>query len=104
LLRGAEALQGLVGRRLLVGITVRDRAGTILERRQFHGEVTDVADGVVVLRHEDGTTTGREVLLPADPRAYTEARPGTYRLASGVVVTDPDYLSTWDVHETPTPS
>ena len=97
LLRGSEQLQGLVGRRLLVGITVRDIAGAIRERRQFYGTVTDVADGVVVLRHDDGTAEGREVLLPADPHAYSPAPPGTYRLPSGVVVTDPDYLSTWDV-------
>ena len=97
LLRGAEQLQLLVGRRLLAGITLRDADGTLVERRQFHGTVTDVADGVVILRADDGS----EVLLPADPHAYEPARPGTYRLPSGDVVTDPDYLSTWDIRPTP---
>jgi hypothetical protein len=83
----------LVGRRLLAGVTIRDTDGRIVERRQFHGSVTDVADGVVVLRQDDGT----EALLPADPNAYEPARPGTYRLPSGVVVVDPDYLTTWEI-------
>ncbi|HEY6795189.1 MAG TPA: hypothetical protein VI248_10975 [Kineosporiaceae bacterium] len=93
LLRGAEQLQALVGKHLLVGVTIRDRAGGILERRQFYGPVVEVAEGVVVMRPADGV----ETLLPADPRAYEPARPGTYRLPSGAVVTDPDYLSTWEV-------
>jgi hypothetical protein len=84
-----------------VGITIRDRAGQIVERRQFHGLVTDVGDGVVVLRHDDGTPEGVEVLLPSDPRAFEPARPGHYRLPSGTVVIDPDYLSTWDVMPDP---
>jgi hypothetical protein len=93
LLRGSEQLQQLLGRHLLAGVTIRDAEGRILQRRQFHGPVTAVADGVVVLRQADGT----EAVLPADPAAYEPARPGTYRLASGDVVVDPDFLSTWDV-------
>jgi hypothetical protein len=93
LLRGTEQLQVLVGRHLLAGVTIRDPQGRILERRQFSGPVTDVADGVVVLRQDDGT----EALLPADPSAYEPARPGTYTLQSGAVVVDPDYLTTWEI-------
>jgi hypothetical protein len=93
LLRGCEELQSLVGKHLLVGVTIRDEDGGILERKQFHGPVIEVADGVVVFRDADGV----ETLLPADPAAFEPARPGTYRLASGAIVTDPDYLSTWEV-------
>jgi hypothetical protein len=92
LLRGSEQLQHLVGKRLLVGVTIRDADGAIVRRQQFCGSVTEVADGVVVVEHDGG-----ETLLPADPHAYEQARPGTYRLASGGEVVDPDYLSTWDV-------
>jgi hypothetical protein len=84
----------MVGAHLLVGITLRDDDGTLRERRQFHGRVAEVADGVVVL-HPVGDDA--PVLLPADPDAYEPARPGEYRLPSGEVVRDPDYLSTWDV-------
>jgi hypothetical protein len=92
LLRGTERLQMLIGKQLLVGITLRDRDGAVLERRQFYGAVTEVVDGVVVLRHADG-----ETLLPADPVAYEPARPGVYRLPSGIEIENPDYLSVWDV-------
>jgi hypothetical protein len=92
LLRGSATLQYLVGRRLLVGITIRDAQGTVVGRRQFHGPVTEVTDGVVVVAHDDG-----ETLLPSDPDAFRPAEPGTYRLASGATVIDPDFLTTWDV-------
>lgn len=92
LLRGSDRLQHLVGAYLLAGVTLRDEQGAIVKRQQFHGRVTEVADGVVVLHHADG-----DLVLPSDPEAYTPAVPGPYRLASGEVVTDPDYLSTWSV-------
>jgi hypothetical protein len=92
LLRGCITLQYLIGRQLLVGITIRDDQGAVVGRRQFHGLVTEVTDGVVVVAHDEG-----ETLLPADPDAYRPAEPGTYRLASGVTVVDPDHLTTWDV-------
>jgi hypothetical protein len=85
-------LQHLVGRYLLVGITIRDAGGTVLNRRQFHGQVTEVTDGVVVVADDDG-----ETLLPADPQGYQQAEPGTYLLACGDEVVDPDFLTAWDV-------
>jgi hypothetical protein len=91
-------LQFLVGTRLLVGITTRDDGGAIVSRQQFHGTVTEVADGVVVLRHGEG-----DVLLPAEPQAYSPAPRGRYRLRTGEVVVDPDYLSTWSVSEATRP-
>lgn len=80
-----------IGRQLLVGISDRDR--TILERRQFYGMVTEVADGGVVVTNQDGG----ETLLPSDADRVRAGRPGAYRLASGVEVVDPDFLSTWEV-------
>jgi hypothetical protein len=81
-----------VGTRVLAGITVRGEDGAIRSREQFHGTVTEVADGVVVVRHADG-----ELLLPAEPDGYQPAKPGRYTLPSGEAVVDPDYLSTWSV-------
>jgi hypothetical protein len=92
LLRGTERLQYLVRTHLLVGITVRDDSGRIVSRQQFHGTVTEVSDGVVILAHADG-----ELLLPAEPDAYSPAARGRYRLQSGEVVVDPDHLATWSV-------
>jgi hypothetical protein len=95
LLRGTARLQHLVGRRLLVGVTVRDTTGAVLSRTQFCGRVLEVADGVVVV-----DKSGEPALLPSDDLAYTAAPAGRYTLAgSGEVVVDPDYLTTWDVVE-----
>jgi len=92
LLRGSQQLQHLIGRSLLVGVTIRDDDGAVLTRRQFHGLVTEVTDGVVVVTHDD-----TETLLPADPSGYRPADPGTYRLATGEDVVDPDFVTAWDV-------
>jgi len=93
LLRGAEQLAHLVGARLLVGITFRDRAGTVVRAEQFCGRVIEVGDGVVVVERGD-----EQAVLPADAGAYETAQPGRYVLqSSGQTVVDPDYLTVWDV-------
>jgi hypothetical protein len=97
MLRGSDRLQYLVGRRLLVGVTVRGQTGTVVSRLQFCGPVLDVGDGVVVV-----DTGGEPALLPSDDLAYTPAPPGRYTLsATGEVVVDPDFITTWDVVATP---
>lgn len=94
LLRGTEQLAGLVGQRLLVGVTYLDPAGAPLSTSSFCGRVVEVADGVVVVQHpEDGP-----VVLPADAEAYEPAARGVYRLHdSGEAVVDPDWKTTWVV-------
>ncbi|MFI7588503.1 hypothetical protein ACIB24_15645 [Spongisporangium articulatum] len=95
LVRGAERLADLVGRRLLVGITYVDTAGETLSRQQFCGRVLDVGDGVVVVERPGD---GEPAVLPADADAYEVAKPGSYTLSgSGEVVVDPDFVTTWRV-------
>jgi hypothetical protein len=97
LVRGAQRLTHLLGRRLLVGITVQNADGAVISRDQFCGQVLEVVDGVVVVDRE-GTPT----VLPADEAAYEAAAPGTYRLAdTGEEVVDPDYVTTWTLLERP---
>ncbi|MFN8075956.1 MAG: hypothetical protein U0Q15_11120 [Kineosporiaceae bacterium] len=95
LLRGADRLAGLVGKRLLVGVTFVDEAGTVLDRQQFCGEVLEVAEGVVVVERPGWD---EPALIPADEEAFRPADPGTYRLhGTGEVVVNPDVLTTWTV-------
>jgi hypothetical protein len=85
----------LLGTRVLVGITKVDRAGKVLERKQFHGHVVRATarEGVVVVN-----SAGEELNLPPDSRAFEVAEPGEYPLRStGEVVVDPDYLATWTI-------
>jgi hypothetical protein len=61
---------------------------------QFCGEVLEVGDGVVVVDRPGG----EPALLPADADAYEPAAAGRYTLrATGEVVQDPDYVTTWQV-------
>jgi hypothetical protein len=100
LIRGAQRLSHLVGRQLLVGITVEDADGQVVSRDQFCGRVTEVVDGVVVV-DRDGTPA----VLPADEAAYEVAAPGVYRLlGTGEEVVDPDYVTTWTLLERPSDS
>ena len=101
LLRGSQHLAILVGRRLLVGITYLRSSGEVAGTQQFCGEVLDVAEGVVVVDHPGHP---EPAVLPADDLAYWAAPPGQYRLnTTGEVVTDPDWLTTWTVHENAPP-
>ena len=102
MLRGTERLRHLVGRRLLVGVSVRAEDGTLLRQEQFCGQVLDVADGAVVV--ERPHAPGDPARLPADPDAYDQAPPGSYVLSTtGETVVDPDYVTTWDVIADGTP-
>lgn len=75
-----------------------DTDGGLVRREQFCGTVLEVADGVVVVERGDD----EPAVLPADEDAYDEAPPGTYELAgSGEDVVNPDYVTTWEVHERP---
>jgi hypothetical protein len=95
LLRGGEQLAGLVGRRVLVGLTYTTQDGEPLSAIQFCGRVLEVAGGVVVVANPEGTAP---VTLPADPDAFLPADPGRYVLRhSGEVVVDPDYVTGWTV-------
>lgn len=94
LLRGSERLTGLVGSRLLVGVTLVDPDGGLIGREQFCGVVQEVGDGVVVVARGDGSPA----VIPADEDAFRSAPAGSYTLAgSGEVVLDPDVLTTWTV-------
>ena len=94
-MRGSEQLSGLVGHRLLVGITYLDGDGQAITTQQFCGQVLEVGDGVVVVERpgED-----EPAVLPADVAAYRRAEPGSYTLAeTGEIIVNPDFLSTWRV-------
>jgi hypothetical protein len=94
LVRGAERLGGLLGRRVLAGVAYCDASGTLLSSLQCCGRVVEVVDGVVVIERGDD----EPLVLPADAAAFRPAAPGTYRLrGGGAEVHDPDYVTTWTV-------
>jgi hypothetical protein len=86
----------LVGKYVLVGVTVRDKRGELRRHEQFHGTVIS-ADAVAgVSLSLSGSRTGETKWLPPATHVYSPAPKGEYRLKStGEVVVDPDYTSQW---------
>jgi hypothetical protein len=94
--------EALLKRTVLVGVATATENGTVLGYEQLYGTVTS-ADASGVVLELKGERAGEVVLLPPDPRAYTRAAPGEYRLrTTGEVVSNPDYLSVWT--RTPPPA
>ena len=90
----------LMGKRVLVAITEYAATGELLERRQFVGRIIAVdPERGIRLQRPDASHYD----LPPDHRALKRARKGEYKLrATGEIVIDPDYLSTWTLTKPPT--
>ena len=72
--------------------------GNVSEYRQLHGRVVQVDARRVIQLILRGQRDGEEYWLPPDTRNFEKARLGEYRLrATGEVVEDPDYLTTWTI-------
>ncbi len=77
-------------KRVIVGVTVLDKDGALIEQFQVHGRIASISDldGVVIVKPDAGRFT-----LPPSLQWLRPARPGEYRLRStGETVIDPDYL------------
>ena len=90
-----EEIGSLIGKILLVGITLMDDEEQLIGQVQVYGAITHVdGSGIIIKRNGSGT----EFYLPPDFSNILPADEGEYRLRStGEVVVDPDYLSSWTV-------
>lgn len=87
----------LIGKHLLVGVTRRNHQDEVVGLEQFHGEIIRASREEGIIIRLSGSTEERWV--PPDLSRLEPAPPGNYRLkASGEVVVDPDFLSTWTVY------
>lgn len=89
--------QTLVGKIMLVNLTLLDAEGELQGREAFHGVVitADADEGLLLdlLGRQDGDTT----TLPPQTSNITAAAPGLYPLADGETVENPDFLSSWTI-------
>ena len=87
---------GILGKRLLVGVTYRNLDDEVTGLEQFHGEIIRASrDEGIILR----LNSGEERWVPPDLSRLQQADPGEYKLkGSGEVVVDPDLLSMWTVY------
>ena len=87
------SLRALRGKYLLVGVTVEDQQGNLIERFQVHGRVRSATRAEIVI---NTVPSGEPYSIPPDLTAIQPAPPGEYTLKpSGEVVQNPDFLSTW---------
>ena len=86
----------LIGKVLLVGITYYTNDGELIEQKQYYGNVTEASDTLIRIKLKDGSC----FTLPPDLSSTKRARPGKYTLRStGEVVSDPDFLATWNMYK-----
>jgi hypothetical protein len=86
----------MIGKRVLVGVTVEDRRGQFKRQEQFHGVVVSASKEAGVQLELQGTRAGETKWLPPATNFYERAAPGVYKLRStGESVSDPDYTCTW---------
>ena len=86
----------LVGKYVLVGVTVEDRRGELRRDEQFHGFVVsaDAELGIELLLR--GAREGERKWLPPATHVFRVAPPGAYNLRSTEeTVVDPDFTSQW---------
>ena len=90
----------LLGKHVLVGITVEDRRGALKRKEQFHGRVVAVDARTGIRLSLLGKRRGEEATLPPETDVFEPAAKGTYTLkASGERVVDPDFTCTWRLTE-----
>lgn len=89
----------LPGKTVLVGMTHMLPDGSQWHE-QFYGVIASAVMGRGILLDLQGSRAGKQHMLPSATTALVPAQPGVYTLkATGEQVVDPDYLSTWTMHE-----
>lgn len=89
----------LIGKYILVGITYLDSNGELESQQQLHGSIKNASENEGILIQLSGAYEGENWNMPPDTGSISEAEPGEYNLKStGEVVTNPDFLCTWEVH------
>ena len=87
----------MIGKTVLVGLTLLDQQDAELSRTEVYGRITSAdEDGFLEIARGDGRGIFR---LPFDPKSLEPAAPGQYHLhTTGEVVDDPDFTTIWTVN------
>jgi hypothetical protein len=94
----ANLARALVGKVLLVGLTIESAGATAPQQHQFYGTVISADRRKGIALSLLGNRSGESYNLPPDTRAVQVAAAGTYRLrATGEVVVDPDFTAAFSV-------
>ncbi len=86
----------LKGKVFLIGLTFIDEDEKLVEQYQSSGTVGELTDnGFLKFNRNDGSV----FQLPYDKEAINEAAEGEYKeKATGNIIINPDYITTWTIH------
>jgi hypothetical protein len=92
----AEFAQRLIGKHVLIGVTVQNRRGEFTRQEQFHGTVLSADATAGITMRLKGAREGEEKWLPPATNVFEPAEPGVYKLRStGEDVVNPDFTASW---------
>ncbi|HVK53740.1 MAG TPA: hypothetical protein VM532_01805 [Burkholderiales bacterium] len=91
-----EIIASYLGKTILIGLTVLASDNSVIGKIETHGVITKLEGEYLVIKRSNDQPDFR---LPFAPNYISSATPGEYRLrTTGEVVTNPDFLTTWDIH------
>ncbi|MCG8667843.1 MAG: hypothetical protein MI867_00390 [Pseudomonadales bacterium] len=103
------SLESIINKSVLVGLSYFDLNGNLLQQHQLCGLVveTDKEKGIAVKllssngqNQQEESTKEEHFVLPSSLSCWFNAPKGQYKNAdSGIDITDPDYLVTWDIYK-----
>ena len=108
-------LNDLINKTCLIGLTYFDSSGKLLKQSQLCGTVlkADAEVGISVQLKTLNSTREAKLssveeppvfIIPADLSPWFNAPAGTYRGPDNEIsIIDPDFLVTWDIHQTKEP-
>ena len=90
----------LIGKTLLMNLTLVDDDGEVVERQQFFGVVIDADEGEGITLDLLGEHDGDTYTLPPQTSAIQAAEPGVTTLAGE----KPEFVVSWIIHGAPEPA
>ncbi len=86
----------MINKHIIIGITIKDSDGMLLEQKQMHGDIIRINDNEgIVIRLNNSET---EYKLPPNLDSIQVAPEGEYRFRSTCeIVVNPDYMTSWTI-------
>ncbi len=95
-------LEDTLDKTCLIGLSYFDVQGNQLKQSLLTGIVkaVDAEMGITITLASKGEESGADFIIPSDLSCWFSAPKGEFHTSTaGVKVTNPDYLITWDIHQ-----
>ncbi|WP_440875154.1 hypothetical protein [Thalassotalea sp. PLHSN55] len=97
-----NTLEDAINKTCLIGLTYFDLKGDQLKQSLLTGTVkaVDAEMGITITLASATEADGADFIIPANLSCWFNAPKGEFHTSQeGVKVTNPDYLVTWDIHQ-----